>query len=350
MKKSIITMLFFLFVLVLGACSSTGQQTNSTTDNADNSNGSKITMKLSHVSAPGSARDLASHKFKEVVEAETNGRVTVEIYPASQLGGQRDQVEGVQFGTIEMVVVPTAYLGGTQPLITLLDTPFFLPQNVDDLTNFYESEAVKKLLETTEETGIKSLGIWHTGYKQYTANKPLLSPDEFKGMKVRVMASPILLEEAKALGADGITMDFAETYSALQSGAIDGQTNPIDTIYDMKFHEVQSDITFTNHGTLDQLVMVNKNWFEGLDSEVQQAILKGHTEAAKVSIDKTYEAIDKYIGIIKEQGINLHELSEAQQAAFREAVISVHEFARTHFGDRGKELFEGLEAEVNKYK
>jgi TRAP-type C4-dicarboxylate transport system, periplasmic component len=93
----------------------------------------KIVMKISHVSAPGSARDIGSHKVKEVVEKMTNGLVTAQVYPSSQLGGQRDQVEGVQFGTIEMVVVPTSYLGGIQPLITLLDTPFLLPENPQTL-------------------------------------------------------------------------------------------------------------------------------------------------------------------------------------------------------------------------
>lgn len=338
--------LSFVFIACGSSEESSGNENGANETDGESSEG--IVMKLSHVGAPDSGRDLGAKRFKEVVEEETNGEVEVQIYPASQLGGQRDQVEGVQFGNIEMVVVPTAYLGGIQPLITLLDTPYFLPEDLEALLEFYKTDGFQELLQTTEEVGIKSLGIWHTGYKAFTANKPLLDPSDLDGLKVRVMPSPIIQEFASVLGADGITMDFSETYSALQTGAIDGQIdNPIDTIYDMKFHEVQTDITLTYHGTLDQIVMVNKDWYESLDADIQEAIMKGFEEGEKVVVDETYKAIDEYLEIILEAGINVHELTEEQLQAYKEAVKPVHEFAKSEFGDEGKELFEKLQAEID---
>ncbi|QOY35313.1 TRAP transporter substrate-binding protein [Anaerobacillus isosaccharinicus] len=336
-KTGLIFVAILLSFLIIGC----GQDASSTVDK-------EIVIKLSHVSSPGSARDLGAHKVKEIVEAETEGRVKVDVYPSSQLGGQRDQVEGVQSGNIEMVVVPTAYLGGTQPLITLLDTPFFLPPDLDDLKELYSSDAIRALLDTTEEVGIKTLSIWHTGYMQYSANRPILKPDDLKGLKVRVMASPILFEQAKTFGADGITMDFSETYSALQSRAIDGQENPIDTIFDMKFHEVQSDISLTTHGTLDQLFLVNQKWFESLDADIQAAIIKGVEEGQKVTVDSTYEAIERAKGIILSEGVNIHEVTPEQRTVFEEDAKPIIEFARNHFGEQGKKLFNDIEAEIKR--
>ncbi|HYE83168.1 MAG TPA: TRAP transporter substrate-binding protein [Clostridia bacterium] len=311
----------------------------------------KITMKISHVSAPGSARDLGSKKIEEVVEQMTGGRVEAQVYPSSQLGGQRDQVEGAQFGTIEMVVVPTSYLGGTEPMMTLLDTPFLLPEDPEQLYQLYQSDAAKALMDTTQDNGITTLAIWQTGYKVWSANKPLLDPKEMKGLKVRVMNSPILFEQAKVLGADGITMDFGETYGALQNKAIDGQENPIDTIFDMKFHEVQSDITVTNHSGLDQVVLVNKKWFDGLEADIQAAIVEGVKQGGRVCLETTLAAVEKDKKLILETGkTRFHELNEEQKEAWRAALVPVQEFARTSKGDEGAKLYDGIVAEAKRIK
>lgn len=354
-KKSLLFVItvFLAMTMVLSACSNTKTSSDTPSNEAKgtpvNESKEKIVMKISHVSSPGSARDIGCLKVKEVVEELTGGRVEAQVYPASQLGGQRDQVEGVQFGNIEMVVVPTSYLGGTQPLITLLDTPFLLPEDPEQLYELYNSDAMKELFATTDDNGIKTLAIWQTGYKQYSANKSLLDPAGMKGLKVRVMNSPILFEQAKILGADGITMDFGETYSALQNKAIDGQENPIDTIYDMKFHEVQTDITLTNHSTLDQMVMVNKKWFEGLDKEIQDAIIEGVKQAGRDCLEATNELIKKDTEIILATGkTKIHELNEEQKAMWKEALAPVQEFARTSQGERGTKLYDLIKVESDR--
>lgn len=352
MKKYLAFLLVLVIVMSTVGCSrptvSTENPTGSTNGGNTSKADEKIVMKLSHVSSPGSARDLGSLKFKEVVERETNGRVEVQVYPASQLGGQRDQVEGVQFGSIEMAVIPTAYLGGVQPLITLLDTAFFLPDNPQKLVKLYESDAIKELFATTEEHGIKSLGIWHTGYKVYSSKKPINTVADMKGMKIRVMASPIIMEQTKILGMDGITMDFGETYSALQSGAIDGQDNPYDTIYDMKFHEVQNYITETNHGSLDQIVIFNLDWYNKLPDDIKQAIELGVKEGSKTCYDATYEAIAKRKQEIIDYGVKIITLEDDVRAGFKEVVAPINDFARNKFGERGAKLFDLIGEEINR--
>ena len=357
MKKRVLAVLSVSLAMTffLGACggsakpqteapASQGTAAGGSTE-AEAPSGDKIVMKISHVSSPGSARDLGCQKLAEVVEEMTGGRVEAQIYPSSQLGGQRDQVEGAQFGTIECVVVPTSYLGGTCPMMTLLDTPYLLPDDPEQLYELYQSDAIKSLRDTTTEKGILTMAIWQTGYKVWSANKPLLDPADMKGLKVRVMNSPILFKQAEVLGATGITMDFGETYGALQNKALDGQENPIDTIYDMKFHEVQTDITKTNHSGLDQVVLINKAWYDGLDADIQEAITQGVKQGGRVCLEETLALAEKDEKLIADTGKTaIHELDDEQKAAWRTAMVPVQEYARTSQGAEGEKIYDAIVA------
>ncbi|MDR1625864.1 MAG: TRAP transporter substrate-binding protein [Spirochaetia bacterium] len=344
-KRKFLMALMCAAIAVLVSCGGSSENKSAASAAGSTQATQKITMKISHVSAPGSARDLGCKKIEEVVESMTGGAVDGQVYPASQLGGQRDQVEGAQFGTIECVVVPTSYLGGIAPMMTLLDTPFLLPEDPEDLYKLYQSDAVRKLMDTTLEKGIYTMAIWQTGYKAWSANKPLLDPKGMRGLKVRVMNSPILFEQARVLGATGITMDFGETYGALQNKTLDGQENPIDTIYDMKFHEVQTDITFTNHSGLDQVVMFNKAWFDGLSADIQKAIGEGVKQGGRVCLEQTLALAKKDKELILATGKTaLHELNDAQKGAWRAATAPVQEFARAKMGAEGAALYDGIVA------
>jgi C4-dicarboxylate-binding protein DctP len=355
MRKLMILVLTFILLLAVGCGSQGASNTGSgNTDNGgsggEKSTGSaeekKMVLRIGHSSAPGSARDLGTQKFKEVVEAETGGKVEVQIFPAGQLGGPREQIESVQLGNQEMVIQPTSWLGGFQPLITLLDIPFILPPDKDALLKVHHSEGMNKLLETTQEVGIQTLAIWHTGYKQFTGPVALNTPEAFKGVKFRAMPSPVIIEQFKALGAIPADIPWPETYNALQTGAIDAQENPIDTIYDMKFHEVQKVMTMSDHGVLDQLIMANKAWFDGLPDDVKKAVIKGVEEGEKVTVSKTYELIEKDLGEIKASGVKVVEVSAQERQALIEQTKVVKQFYIDKFGDKGKDLLEGIEAAV----
>lgn len=337
--------IMLLISTVIAGCSSVGSD-NSSTDNNDQGNGSasgnEITIRFSHSSAPESARDLGAQKFKQVIEAETDGKVKVEIYPASQMGDPTQQVQSVQQGSLEMNIVPTSFMGGFQELITLLDIPFLLPDDKDSLLKLQESDAMRALLDKTDDVGIHTLGIWHTGYKQFTGPKPLNHPEAFKGLKFRAMPSPVIFEQFNVLGASPTDLAFSETYNALQTGTIDAQENPIDTTFDMKLHEVQTHTTMTNHGVLDQMIIVNKAFYDGLDQDIKDAMKKAFDAGRDVTIQKTYENIDKYRKIMEDSGMQFVEISPEERQAFVKKVEPVRDFYINEFGEEGKQLLDGI--------
>ncbi|MFC3212260.1 TRAP transporter substrate-binding protein [Planomicrobium okeanokoites] len=338
-------MLTLIAALILAGCGGGDDAANETASSGGDS-AEAVTIKLAHSSAPDSARDLGAQKFKEVVEAETDGQVTVEIYPASQLGNPTEIVQGVQMGNIEMAISPTAFMGGFEPLITLLDIPFLFPNDKDALMELQDSEAMANLLSKTDDIGIETLGIWHTGYKQFTGPVALDDPAAFNGLKFRSMPSPVLFEQFNILGASPTDLPFADTYNALQTGTIDGQENPLDTTYDMKLHEVQEVVTMTDHGVLDQLIIMNKDFFDGLDPAYQEAIQKGFDEGRTVTVDATYENIEEVKQIMEDEGIEFVEITPEQREAFIAETQSVRDFYIAEFGEEGETLLTDIEAAI----
>ncbi|MGM0437933.1 MAG: TRAP transporter substrate-binding protein [Bacillota bacterium] len=305
------------------------------------------TMKIAHAAMPDSARHKGAEEIKRVVEELTGGKVAVQIYPASQFGSGREQIESLQVGALEMSILPSAFLGGFQPLVTILDLPFFYPADKEELLALERSEAMAKVLETTEEKGVLSLGLWHTGYKQFTSDgKPLNQVANFKGMKVRSMPSPVQVEMYEVYGAKPITMPFSETYSALQTGAIDGQDNPITTNYDMKFYEVQDYLTLSKHGLLDQVIMVSQDWFEGLPADIQKVIEQAVRDGRDVCEEQIMENEEKYLEEMRDSGIEVIELTEEQRDEFIEKSEAVKEFYIEKYGEEAEELVNALEAEM----
>lgn len=339
-KPVIVTILALSLGLILAACGGAGG------DSGENGGGEEHTMKIAHAAAPESARDQGAQTVKEVVEGEDSCSMTVEIYPSGQLGGTTDLIEGMQQGSIESVILPAAFLGGFQPLMGVMDLPFFWPTDPDELIEVHESEATEQLLATTDEIGVNSLAVWHTGYKQWTANRPLETPEDFQGLDVRAMPSPVLVEQAEVLGANPISIDFAETYGALQTGALNGQENPIDTIYDMGFQEVQEYMTMTNHGTLDQIFMVSQQWQEGLPEECRQVIEEAVEQGGDVTYEQTYEVIDEATAAFEEAGMQTVELTPEQEQAHAEATEPVMDFYLSETDERGEELVREFEEEI----
>lgn len=344
MKRALALVLTIALAGWLAACSRDGSSTppaGSSAPGGGAAPAAKIVMKVSHAASPADARHKGAEKFKEVLQKETNGQVEVQIYPASQLGNPTETVEAMQAGTIEMVILPSAFLGGFQPLVTVLDLPFFLPRNADELLKLHKSDAVKAVLETTREKGIETIGIWHTGYKQFTANKPLVKPDDFKGVKFRAMPSPVLFGQFQVVGGNPINLPYSETYSALQTGAIDGQENPINTIMDMKFHEVQKAITLSYHGTLDQLIMFSKAWYDKQPANVKAAIQKAHEAAAQETFNITQAKEKSDLEAIKKTGkTDTIEVSAGQRAALIDAFSKAQDVYLKETGERGKKLLE----------
>ncbi|MBJ3774955.1 TRAP transporter substrate-binding protein [Acuticoccus mangrovi] len=307
----------------------------------------EYTLKIAHILPAGDPRDLAAHKIEELVEADDTCDMDVQVYPAGQLGMFNDINEGVQFGSIEMSVMPASYIVGTEPLFGVFDLPFFWPADPEELRQLHQSPAMDKLAASLAKHNMVLADVWRTGYKQWTSNTPLNTLDAYDGLVARVMPSPVLAEQQKALGLTPVTMPFPETYSALQSGAIDAQENPNPTSWNMKFHEVQSTLTMTNHGTLDQVILMNKPWWEGLSDACKASIKNAMPAANEVAFDETMKQEEEAMADFKAKGMTIVELTDAERDALRDAILPrVRQFYIDSTGPEGQAIVEAFEAEM----
>ncbi len=329
MKKLLfLSLLIFLFILGLSLAEA------------------KIVIKFAHNQQIGVPQHKGAEYFKKLVEERSGGRVEVQIYPASQLGGMREATEGVQQGTIEMSQQPTSILGNFSPAFGIGDVPFLWP-NEKVLRTVLNGPLGKELMASLEKRGMKGFSFWGAGFKQLTANKPINSIDDLKGLKFRVMPNPLLQAQFKAWGASAIPMDFAELYNALQQKVIDGQENPLQTITMLKFWEVQKFCSITNHGYIAYGIIGNKRWFDSLPKDIQEIIIKAEAEAANKEFELLNEEEKAYRKTVESHGMKVIDLKPEEVNRFREASKPVYaEFAPK----LGKEFFDKVVSEIKKTK
>src|SRR3954470_8952912 len=228
-----------------------------------------IVIKFSHVVAPETPKGKGAEKFKELAEKYTNGKVKIEVYPNSQLYKDKEEVEALQLGAVQMLAPSLAKFG---PLgakeFEVFDLPFILP-NKAALRKVTEGDLGKRLFKKLESKGIVGLAYWDNGFKVMSANKPIRMPADYKGLKMRIQSSKVLGDEMKALGSIPQVMAFSEVYQALQTGVVDGTENPPSNFYTQKMYEVQKFLALTDHGYLGYAVIANKKFWEGLPSDIR---------------------------------------------------------------------------------
>jgi len=300
-------------------------------------------MKFHHDLPEDSAQHVAAEKFKEAVESRTDGEITVQIFPANALGNDVEATQQMQIGAIEGGLVPTAKLSNFQPSMQLADLPFLFP-SPKVAHAFLDSEVGDRLLETLDEVGLEGVTFWESGFKQFTCNRPVDEPSDFEGRKVRVMQSPIIMEQFKALDANPVPIAFTETYSALQQGVVDCQENPLVSIVKMKFYEVQSHVTISNHAYLGYAFVFSKRWFDNLSPEHQEILASAAREMTQFEREETARREAGYLDVIRKSGTKVVELTAAEREKFREATRPVHDkFA----SDIGRDLLEASYEKIN---
>lgn len=305
------------------------------------------TLTIGHVLPDGDPRDLGADRVAEMMNESETCPMEAQVFPGASLCGHTDCIEQVQTGALTMTVLPASFAVGFQPLVGILDFPFFWPRDREELLEVESSQAMEDLLATMEDVNIKALDVWHTGYKIWTANKPLTDPEDYAGLKTRVMPSRILQSEAELLGMTATTFPFTEVYSALQSGAIDAQANPIPTTWQMKFHEVQDYAMMTNHGLLEQLIMINNDWWDGLSADCQAELTMAVETGEEVTREATYEQIDQALADFEAAGVEVVEVPDETIAELRAQVLpQIEEIYVEETGDRGRQILEGLKQEI----
>lgn len=285
-----------------------------------------IVIKFSHVVAPDTPKGKAADYFQKLVAERTQGQVKVEVYPNSQLYKDKEELEALQMGVVQMLAPSLAKFG---PLgvreFEVFDLPYLF-DGYDSLHRVTQGPIGKELLKKLEEKGILGLGFWDNGFKQMSANKPLKKLTDFKGLKLRIQSSKILDAQMRALGANPQVMAFSEVYQALQTGVVDGTENPPSNFYTQKMHEVQKYLTFSDHGYLGYAVIVNKKFWEGLPTNIRVVLEKSMEEATRYANDIAKQENDNALEQVKASGkTEVLTLTPEEKAAWRETLLTVHE-------------------------
>lgn len=239
-----------------------------------------IVIKYSHVVADQSPKGQAALKFKELAEKSLPGKVVVQVFPNSQLFGDGKEMEALLLGDVQIIAPSLAKFGKYTKKLQVFDLPFLF-DNIQAVDRFQDGPKGQELLNSMNSSGIKGLGYLHNGMKQLSANKPLHTPADPKGLKFRIQSSDVLEAQFKAVGANPQKLAFAEVYQALQSGVVDGTENPWANTYTKKFHEVQKYIMESDHGVLDYMVITNAGWWDGLPADVRKGLNEAMVESIR---------------------------------------------------------------------
>ena len=326
MKKSILALGFA--AMLVAASAAVAQQ--------------PIIIKFSHVVANDTPKGKGALKFKELAEKYTNGKVKVEVYPNSTLYKDKEEMEALKLGSVQMLAPSTAKFRPIGvPEFEALDLPFIFP----DEATYYKvvnGPVGKSLLKKLEAKGITGLAYWDNGFHMVSANRPLLMPSDFQGLKIRISGSKVADQYFRAMGALPQIMAFSEVYQALQTGVVDGCENTASNYYTQKFYEVQKDITVSYHAHLQYAVIVNSKFWNGLPADIRGQLEKAMKEATDYTNSIAKEENEDALAKIKASGkTTLHYLTAAQKKAWMDKLLPIHKAAEARVG---KQIIEELHA------
>jgi len=298
-----------------------------------------IVLRLGHVGFTGSLFEKTSLYFEKIVEARTNGVVDVRVYGASQLGKDKEMMQSVRLGNLEMCA-PSTVLPGSFPIFAFQELPFLFKDR-EHAERVLTGRVGYKLNEILEEKGLMTLGYWENGFRKITNNvRPINTPEDLKGIKLRVPKSPARVKLFRTLGANPTSMSFKEVFSALQQGVIDGQENPLAQIASAKFHEVQKYMSISNHVYTPAYPLINAKFFQGLPKDIQKVlVLAGHDAGHYAR--KTGAQMDKELMDMLSQKMQVNEVNFD---AFVEASKPLYDDYPKEFGKDGKWILDQIQA------
>ena len=292
-----------------------------------------VVIKFSHVVAADTPKGKAADKFKELAEKYSNGKVKVEVYPNSTLYKDKEELEALQLGAVQMLAPSNSKFGpiGIREF-EVFDLPYILP-DLKTLRKVTDGPLGTKLLKLLDSKGMTGLAYWDNGFKQMSANKKLLTPADYKGLKFRIQSSKVLEAQFRTLGSIPQVMAFSDVYQALQTGVVDGQENTWSNIYTQKMHEVQKYATVTNHGYIGYVVVVNKKFWDGLPADVRDACTKAMKEATEFGNSQSQKENDEALDLIKKSGkTEIITLTAEQDDAMRKAMMPVYKDVASRVG------------------
>ena len=303
-----------------------------------------IVIKFSHVVAVDTPKGQAAEFFKKRAEELTHGNVKIEVYPNSQLYKDKEEMEALQIGSVQMLAPSLAKFG---PLgvkaFEVFDFPYIF-SDYADLHKITMGPVGKSLLAKLEPKGVTGLTYWDNGFKSFSANSPIKTPADLKGKKLRIQSSKVLEEEIRTLSAIPQVMAFSEVYQALQTGVVDGTENPISNFYTQKMQEVQKYLTITEHGYLGYAVIVNKKFWDGLPADLRGQLETAMTEATEYANKIAKEKNDADLESVRKSGkTEVIVLTPDERAEWKKVLVPVH---AKMAGRVGKDTLEAVYKEI----
>lgn len=332
MKKRIIalTLLLAFTVVIASGCSGTQEASEQTV------------WRFGHEETVGAIQDIYAFEFKRLVEERTNGDITVEIYRTGEIGGVMDYLEFQQGGLLDFSIVNPGTSSTTVPENNVFYNHFLLPEKDEEIQELLRtSKAIEMLNEINEENELKVLDWFYEGWNAWTADKPIRSPEDFKGVSIRTMASPLIVASYQAYNANPTPMPYMEVYTGLQLKQIDAQVNPVFAIQEMGFYEVQKYLINARQDGFVAALVTNPDFFAGLDPEMQTMIEEIAYEMNDFILAEQAELNEKRLQMIKDSSdIEIIELTPEERDVFREASAPAREVFKKSVGDKGKEILE----------
>ncbi|KAF4513882.1 UNVERIFIED_CONTAM: hypothetical protein B566_EDAN017563 [Ephemera danica] len=299
-----------------------------------------IVIKFSHVVAADTPKGKAAEMFAKKASELTGGKVKVEVYANSTLYKDKEEMEALQLGAVQMLAPSLAKFG---PLgvkeFEVFDLPYIF-DNYDALHKVTNGMVGKQLMAKLEPRGIRGLGFWDNGFKSFSLNSPVKTPADLKGKKLRIQSSKVLEEQIRTIGGLPQVMAFSEVYQALQTGVVDGTENPISNLYTQKMHEVQKHLTLTEHGYLGYAVIVNKKFWDGLPADVRGQLEKAMEESTRYANQIAKVENDTALEAVKKSGKTaVYVPTREERLAFKKAMVPVHQKME---GRIGKEVIQAV--------
>ena len=303
-----------------------------------------IVIKFSHVVAKETPKGLAAEYFAKKAEELTKGKVKVEVYANSTLYKDKEEMEALQLGAVQMLAPSLAKFG---PLGVKEFEVFDLPYIFDDYNDLHkvtQGPVGQQLLSKLEPKGIRGLAFWDNGFKSFSLNSPIKVPADLRGKKMRIQSSKVLEEQMRALGALPQVMAFSEVYQALQTGVVDGTENPISNLYTQKMHEVQKHLSITDHGYLGYAVIVNKKFWDGLPADVRGQLETAMKDSTAYANKIAKEQNDKDLEAVRKSGKTaVYVPTKDERMAFKKVLVPVHQKMESRIG---KEIIQSVYKET----
>jgi len=285
----------------------------------------EIVIKFSHVTNTDKhPKGIAATLFQDRVNNEMNGVACMEVFPNSTLYNDDVVLEAMLQGDVQFAAPSLSKFEKFTKQFRIFDLPFMF-KNIEAVDAFQQSETGKAMKNSMQRRGLVGLEFWHNGLKQFSANKPLVNPEDAKGLKFRVQKSDVLVAQIEALEASAQPMAFSEVYGALQTGVVDGQENTWSNIYGRKFFEVQDGITETNHGIIDYLVVTSVDWWQSLDEDVRNQLARILREVTEQRNGEAFTVNENAKQAIIDAGHTVLTLTDEQRQAWVDAMLSVWE-------------------------